>query len=85
MEDKLCSMCLEEHTTKPAEHVDHITAIKHGGDPWAWSNLQSLCRECHTRKTSHVEVHKQGRVPIKGCDAQGMPLDPLHPWNKDNV
>ncbi len=81
-EDPLCVSCLEMSITKPANHVDHVKAIKHGGDPWEWSNLQSLCASCHTTKTSHIEVHRQGRVPVKGCDEHGNPLDPGHFWNQ---
>lgn len=31
--------------------VDHITALRHGGDPFDLSNLQCLCPGCHARKT----------------------------------
>ena len=31
--------------------VDHRVPISQGGDPWAPSNLQALCRGCHLGKT----------------------------------
>ena len=31
--------------------VDHIQPLHTGGDPWAESNLQCLCRRCHIAKT----------------------------------
>ncbi len=31
--------------------VDHRVPISQGGDEWDASNLQSLCRGCHIRKT----------------------------------
>lgn len=35
----------------PAESVDHILSRAKGGDRLDWDNLQSLCNECHKRKT----------------------------------
>ena len=31
--------------------VDHIIPIASGGEPWDYSNLQTLCRYCHGVKT----------------------------------
>lgn len=31
--------------------VDHIVPIAEGGERWALSNLQLLCKGCHSRKT----------------------------------
>ncbi|MFZ1746704.1 MAG: HNH endonuclease signature motif containing protein [Nitrospirales bacterium] len=81
--DPFCRACLERKITKPANHVDHILAIRNGGDPWEWTNLQSLCHSCHSRKTLHIEVHGQSRVPVKGGDVNGRPLDPQHTWNPE--
>lgn len=36
---------------QPATDVDHITPRRQGGTD-EWSNLQGLCRECHSRKTA---------------------------------
>lgn len=47
MEHPLCAMC-----GKPATDVDHI--VPHRGDRqlfWNRNNWQSLCHECHSRKT----------------------------------
>ena len=49
----LCGKCAEEGLVVPATEVDHI--VPHRGDPalmWDWSNLQSLCKSCHSRKTA---------------------------------
>jgi 5-methylcytosine-specific restriction protein A len=35
----------------PAEHVDHVRPIGMGGERFDPSNLQPLCRSCHSRKT----------------------------------
>ena len=48
----LCVECLKQGITKPATEVDHI--IPHKGNSqlfWDTNNWQSLCHECHSRKT----------------------------------
>jgi 5-methylcytosine-specific restriction enzyme A len=75
----LCEKCL----CIKATDVDHICSIRTGGDPLAWDNLQSLCHACHSAKTFFIERMGKDRVPVKGCRADGTPLDPLHHWNKD--
>lgn len=82
--DPLCEYCPPGVVT-PATQVDHRTAINDGGDAWAWENLASSCAACHSRKTSHIEVHGHGRVPVAGCDADGLPLDPEHAWNQEKI
>jgi len=37
---------------RPAEVVDHILPIRHGGDFWNLNNLQAMCKRCHNRKTA---------------------------------
>ena len=32
--------------------VDHIEPLTKGGAPWDLDNLQTLCRDCHFRKTA---------------------------------
>lgn len=34
-----------------ATDVDHIVPIEQGGARWSSSNLQSLCLQCHSKKT----------------------------------
>src|SRR5512139_2048447 len=76
----LCEYCPPGMVTEATE-VDHIKAIENGGHRTAWENLKSSCHECHSRKTLYVERLGKDRVPVKGCDALGRPLDPQHPWN----
>ena len=45
MSNPVCVMC-----GRPAEHSDHIVAIKDGGDEYSFSNLQALCIGCHNSK-----------------------------------
>jgi hypothetical protein len=77
--DPLCELC-----GKPATDVDHKASINAGGDRHDMANLQSLCHECHSRKTLYLERMGKDRVPVRGCDPRtGLPLDPEHPWNRD--
>jgi 5-methylcytosine-specific restriction endonuclease McrA len=41
-----------------AKEVDHISPIHEGGGEYVLSNLQSLCRECHSAK-SNREVRQR--------------------------
>ena len=68
-----------------ATHVDHVVPRRRGGAPYAWGNLQGLCHGCHNRKTN-VRDGGFGRPASRsllrpGCDAEGRPIDPEHPWN----
>ena len=47
----LCKQCDSEGLLKGAEVVDHITPISQGGSEYALSNLQSLCKVCHDKKS----------------------------------
>ena len=31
--------------------VDHVRPLHHGGEQWAESNLQTLCKTCHVAKS----------------------------------
>lgn len=41
-----CAVC-----GRYANEVDHIRPLHRGGDPWAESNLQAICRNHHIEKT----------------------------------
>jgi 5-methylcytosine-specific restriction protein A len=52
-DNPLCVHCKKEDRLTPATEVDHI--IPHGGDMkrfWDKSNWQSLCKKCHSKKTT---------------------------------
>jgi 5-methylcytosine-specific restriction endonuclease McrA len=72
--DPLCRHCWTRGLRVIAVHVDHIN-----NDPSdnRMSNLQGLCPSCHSRKTQ-ADMGKRVRY---GCDVNGMPTDPSHPWN----
>lgn len=76
-EHPLCAFCLRLGRTEVATVADHITP--HRGDPVLFEGpLQSLCTTCHSSLKQAMET--SGRV--KGCDLNGYPLDPNHPWNQ---
>ncbi len=80
--DPLCASCEERGRVTLAEEVDHVIRItKQPGLRLDWSNLQSLCRPCHAAKSA---AERAGR-PVKGCDRDGIPLDPEHPWNRNRI
>lgn len=48
----LCVVCVAEGRTRAASHVDHIDADTSNND---LSNLQGLCRPCHSSKTARED------------------------------
>jgi 5-methylcytosine-specific restriction enzyme A len=77
----LCASCLAGGRLTSAAVVDHV--VPHGGDRrlfWDEGNWQALCKSCHDSKT--VRDGRWGRRRRHGCDIDGMPLDPEHPWNR---
>ena len=71
-------MCTAAGRVTMATVVDHIEP--HKGDPelfWDEDNWQGLCKPCHDG--AKAELERTGR--IRGCDADGLPLDPGHHWN----
>ena len=82
--EPLCRGC-KPHRLTPASHVDHNVRISAGGPPCpAHDGLQSLCLACHSRKTARGTEAGAVRTtkPRRGCDADGRPLDPNHPWSE---
>ena len=74
----LCVMCTAAGRVTLAQLVDHI--VPHKGDEelfWDEANWQPLCAKDHSAAKQAQE--KSGR--IRGCDADGRPLDPGHHWN----
>ncbi len=75
-------MCLDMDRITPATVVDHI--IPHYGDRQLfWDNInnwQSLCVTCHNK---YKQSEERGGVGVnRGCDENGVPLDPNHLWMK---
>ncbi len=75
-----CVFCEIYGRKTGATEVDHILPVRKGGDPYDPDNLQSLCKSCHSRKTASEDGAFGNPSKVKGCDADGRPLDPQHPW-----
>ncbi len=77
--EPLCRFCKDEGRTTAAEVADHV--IPHRGDERLFfeGELQSLCKRCHDSTKARIE--RGGSMP--GCDEDGLPLDPSHPWRRD--
>src|SRR5580658_6236898 len=54
-----CRLCGVRHRARELD-VDHIVEIARGGAALEYSNLQTVCRECHGRKTR--EFLRQSRA-----------------------
>jgi 5-methylcytosine-specific restriction protein A len=67
-----------------ANTVDHVVPIGDGGPAFPeHTGLASYCAACHNRKTARGTEAGAIRTtkPIKGCDVDGIPHSPDHPWN----
>ena len=47
----LCKSCEDMGYITPGQEVDHIKPIRLGGAECLVSNLQTLCKSCHARKS----------------------------------
>ncbi len=84
-EKPLCEVHLRREKLVPANTVDHIVSINNGGDPFPdLDGLMSMCTSCHSVKTQARDNPRSFgdgyRPAFKGCDINGRPLDPDHPW-----
>lgn len=52
--------CVRCNTLETSENLiaDHIIELSDGGEPYKLSNIQTLCRQCHNRKTKE-EIKKR--------------------------
>lgn len=74
-----CVYCREAGRRTPATVVDHIEPHRRDWKLfWRRSNWQGLCKTCHNGPKQSEE--KTGQV--RGCDENGLPLDPSHRWNR---
>ena len=79
----VCAICEMRGETTEANTVDHIKAIRQGGDPFPdLDGLMSLCEACHNEKTANVDRRHDNPTGrrFKGCDAAGNPVDPADGW-----
>jgi 5-methylcytosine-specific restriction enzyme A len=76
--EPLCRMCQSQGRLTPATVADHVVPHRGDWDAFVGGELQSLCKTCHDGAKQSLE--KGGR--LRGCDAEGWPLDPSHHWNR---
>lgn len=77
----MCEVCLLRGRSVLAEAVDHIKAIKSGGDPFpALDGLMSMCTTCHSVKTNRQDRAGGKGGLAKGCGVDGGPIDPGDGW-----
>ena len=83
----LCEPCDQAGRLTLANTVDHNVPISADGPAFpGLDGLTSMCPPCHSAKTARGSEAGAVRTtralqPRKGCDADGNPLDPAHPWN----
>jgi 5-methylcytosine-specific restriction enzyme A len=70
--EPLCQQCLKERRVTPATQVDHIRPHRGDWNEFRTGALQSLCADCHVRKTNAEMGNRIRR--IIGLD--GMPIEP---------
>ena len=54
-EDPFCEVCARAKPARitAATIVHHRQPLKRGGDPFEWSNLESICASCHNKAETH--------------------------------
>ena len=70
-------VCEVLECSAPAVVCDHIVARRAGGADHE-SNLRDLCRQHdgQVKEMADGSRRRDGRCTIRGCDADGWPLDP---------
>ena len=73
-DDWLCQPCKKKGIITAATQCDHIKPKSEGGTD-SLSNLQAICKDCHSIKTTQEAAKAQGRrlKPTIGID--GWPIE----------
>lgn len=58
--EPLCRMCKAQGRISLAKDVDHIERIRSGGERLSLENTQSLCKQCHARKSGREARENPG-------------------------
>ena len=76
----LCGLEFEPHNSK-AIHLDHIKRLADGGARLDPANWRAVHGRCHSRMTAQEDRAKERGYRL-GVEADGLPSDPCHPFNK---
>jgi hypothetical protein len=74
--EPFCRLCLALGETTAAQVADHVHPHRGDVNQFWCGELQSLCRPCHDGRKKFAE--NRGFDGAIGAD--GMPLDPRHPF-----
>jgi 5-methylcytosine-specific restriction enzyme A len=69
----LCVECEKAGRVVLAKDVDHVVSRARGGSN-ALTNLQSLCRRCHLRKSA-LDLGRKPREPRPAFGLDGYPIE----------
>lgn len=86
--EPLCRGCHAEGRLKSADTVDHVVPISDGGPAFpGHDGLASYCGPCHSAKTARGREAGaiRSNKPRRGCNPDGTPLDPSHPWHGQSL
>ncbi len=76
--EPLCQRCKAKGLVVPATVAHHVIAHRGDADLFWNGELASSCKDCHDT----IEQAIEARGYEIGCDAQGRPVAPDHPWNQ---
>lgn len=77
--EPLCQRCKREGRITAATVCHHMDkASKENPETFFDGPFESRCKPCHD--TIEQSIERLGYE--KGCDADGNPVDPAHPWSK---
>jgi len=81
-----CVVCNISVAGKGQARVDHIKPRKQSPElALDLANLRTLCplhdNQSHREKGARSPIRDE-RFVVRGCDAEGWPLDQRHPWHR---
>lgn len=68
-------ICATRGCGRPSSHADHVIPRSRGGAD-SMGNLRGMCSRCHNSRSARGNAEPRAI----GCDANGQPRDPGHPW-----
>ena len=76
-------MCEVQGCTSPAVVCDHIVSRRKGGRNHP-DQCRDLCRlhDNQVKEARSGERRSGGQFKVIGCDINGTPADPMHPWHR---